>query len=95
MGMLPATMKLLSRIPGSSVIDLDAGCCGMAGSFGYDPNHYDVSAAVANRKLLPAIREMQPGDVMVAPGTSCRQQMKDLGGKIALHPAELVRSLLK
>jgi Fe-S oxidoreductase len=38
---------------------------------------------------------MQPGDVMVAPGTSCRQQMKDLGGKIALHPAELVRSLLK
>jgi Fe-S oxidoreductase len=95
MGLLPATMKLLSRIPGSTVIDLDAGCCGMAGSFGYDPNHYDVSVAVANRKLLPAIREMQPGDVMVAPGTSCRQQVKDLGGKIALHPAELVRSLLK
>lgn len=95
MGLLPATMKLLSRIPGSTVIDLDAGCCGMAGSFGYDPNHYDVSVAVANRKLLPAIREMQPGDVLVAPGTSCRQQVKDLAGKIALHPAELVRDLLK
>jgi FAD/FMN-containing dehydrogenase/Fe-S oxidoreductase len=95
MGLLPATMKLLSRVPGASVIDLDAGCCGMAGSFGYSRDHYDVSVSIANRKLLPAVREMKPGDVLVAPGTSCRQQVKDLGGKIALHPAQLVRELLE
>ncbi len=94
MGLLPATMKLLAQIPGATVTDLDAGCCGMAGSFGYSRDHYDVSVAIANRKLLPAVREMQPGDVLVAPGTSCRQQVKDLGGKIALHPAQLVRELL-
>ncbi len=94
MGLLPATMKLLARVPGASVTDLDAGCCGMAGSFGYSRGHYDVSVAIANRKLLPAVREMKPGEVLVAPGTSCRQQVKDLGGKIALHPAQLVRDLL-
>jgi len=94
MGLLPATMKLLARVPGASVTDLDAGCCGMAGSFGYSREHYDVSVAIANRKLLPAVREMKPGDVLIAPGTSCRQQVKDLGGKIALHPAQLVRDLL-
>ncbi len=81
MGLLPATMKLLARIPGATVMDLDAGCCGMAGSFGYSRDHYDVSVAIANRKLLPAVREMKPGDVLVAPGTSCRQQVKDLAAR--------------
>jgi Fe-S oxidoreductase len=95
MGLLPATMKLLARVPGATVTDLDAGCCGMAGSFGYSRGHYDVSVAIGSRKLLPAVREMQPGEVLVAPGTSCRQQVKDLGGRIALHPAQLVRELLK
>ena len=94
-GLLPATMTLLSRIPGATVVDLDAGCCGMAGSFGYSREHYDVSVAIANRKLLPAVREMKPGDVLVAPGTSCRQQVKDLGGKIALHPADLFAIFLQ
>ena len=63
MGLLPATMKLLARVPGATVTDLDAGCCGMAGSFGYSRDHYDVSVTIANRKLLPAVREMKPGDV--------------------------------
>jgi Fe-S oxidoreductase len=94
MGLLPATAALLNRIPGAKVVDLDAGCCGMAGSFGYSRDHYDVSVTIANRKLLPAVREMKPGEVLVAPGTSCRQQVKDLGGATALHPAVLVRSLL-
>src|SRR6202167_2754582 len=93
--MLQASVALLSKIPGASVVDLDAGCCGMAGSFGYSRDHYDVSVAIANRKLLPAVREMKPGEILVAPGTSCRQQVKDLGGKIALHPAQLVRELLE
>ena len=95
MGMLAATTALLNRIPGAKVVDLDAGCCGMAGSFGYSRDHYDVSVAIANRKLLPAVREMKAGEVLVAPGTSCRQQVKDLAGATAVHPAVLVRDLLK
>lgn len=95
LGLLPATAALLNRIPGAKVVDLDAGCCGMAGSFGYSREHYEVSVAIANRKLLPAVREMKSGEVLVAPGTSCRQQVKDLSGAKALHPAVLVRDLLK
>jgi Fe-S oxidoreductase len=95
MGLLGATSALLARIPGTSVVDLDAGCCGMAGSFGYGKEHYDVSVAIANRRLLPAVKEMKPGDVLVAPGTSCRQQVKDLAGATAIHPAVLIRELLQ
>jgi len=93
MGLLDCTRFLLSKIPSATVVDLDAGCCGMAGSFGY--THYDVSVAISNRKLIPAVKAMQPGEVLVAPGTSCRRQVADLTGATALHPATLVRSLLK
>ena len=68
------------RFPRRTVVDLDAGCCGMAGSFGYTQEHYDVSVAIANRRLLPAVKAMKPGDVLVAPGTSCRHQVQDLNG---------------
>ncbi len=95
MGMLAATIALLSKIPSATVVDLDAGCCGMAGSFGYDKHHYDVSVAIANRKLVPAAKSMKDDDVLVAPGTSCRHQIADFGGKTAVHPAVLIRSLLK
>jgi FAD/FMN-containing dehydrogenase/Fe-S oxidoreductase len=94
MGLLPATISLLSRIPSTTVVDLDAGCCGMAGSFGYTRRHYDVSEAIANRRLLPAVKSMKPGDVLVAPGTSCRRQVAELNGLNVVHPAILIRSLL-
>ena len=94
MGLLQSSIALLSRIPSATVVDLDAGCCGMAGSFGYSKKHYDVSSAIANRRLLPAIKAMKTGDALVAPGTSCRHQVADLGGQVAVHPAVLVRSLL-
>jgi Fe-S oxidoreductase len=93
MGLLEASKSLLARIPKATVVDLDAGCCGMAGSFGYAKEHYDVSVAIANRKLLPAVKAMKPGDVLVAPGTSCRRQVSDLSGATAVHPAVLVRDL--
>ena len=93
MGMLEHTVSLLSKIPNAAVVDLDAGCCGMAGSFGY--THHDVSLAIANRKLLPAVKDMKPGDVLVATGTSCRQQVKDLAHASAVHPAVLLRELLE
>jgi len=95
MGLLPATIALLSRIPSTTVVDLDAGCCGMAGSFGYTRQHYDVSVMIANRKLLPAVKAMGPGDALVAVGTSCRHQVAELNGAMAVHPAVLIRSLLE
>ncbi len=94
MGLLPATLSLLARIPGATVVDLDAGCCGMAGSFGYQKEHFAVSQAIANRRLLPAVQAMGTGDVLVAPGTSCRRQVAELSGQTALHPAILIDKLL-
>ena len=94
MGLLPAGRALLSRIPSCTVVDLDAGCCGMAGSFGYLRNHYDLSRQIAERRLLPAVRSKEPDTVLVAPGISCRHQVEDFSGEEALHPAVLLRSLL-
>ena len=94
MGALPPAKALLERIPGTQVTDLDAGCCGMAGSFGYAREHFEVSRQIGERKLLPAARALNAGQVLVAAGTSCRQQVADFTGVRALHPAELLRSLL-
>jgi FAD/FMN-containing dehydrogenase/Fe-S oxidoreductase len=94
MGLLQPAKALLGRIPSTQVVDLDAGCCGMAGSFGYSKAHYDVSQRIGERRLLPAARNREPGDVLVAAGTSCRHQVEDFAGERALHPAVLLRSLL-
>ena len=95
MGLQASARALLSRIPECTVVDLDAGCCGMAGSFGYSSEHYDVSRQIGERKLLPAVRAMGPGAVLVASGTSCREQVAHFTGARALHSAELLRSLLR
>lgn len=94
MGLMKPAQSLLSRIPGASVIDLDAGCCGMAGSFGYAREHYEVSRAIGERKLFPAVRSAGPDAVIVATGTSCRHQVQEFTGTQAVHPAVLLRSLL-
>ena len=94
MGLLAPAQALLALIPGATVTDLDAGCCGMAGSFGYAEEHFEVSRKIAERKLLPAARAMKPGDVLVASGTSCRHQVEDLAGLEAIHPAILLDRLL-
>ncbi|HEU5020358.1 MAG TPA: FAD-linked oxidase C-terminal domain-containing protein [Bryobacteraceae bacterium] len=95
MGLAPAALRLLGKIPGAEVIDSEAGCCGMAGSFGYSKDHYDVSRAIGERKLLPRVREKEASTVVVAPGTSCRHQIADFTGERAAHPAVLLRSLLE
>ena len=95
MGRLASARNLLARIPGSTVVDLDAGCCGMAGSFGYVKDHYEVSRAIGERKLLPAARQLRSDSVLVASGTSCRHQVADFTGIRAVHPAELMQSLLR
>jgi Fe-S oxidoreductase len=92
-GMGP-TLRLLRRIPGAEVIDLDAGCCGLAGSFGYEKEHYEISRLVGEQRLFPALRKAEPGTVIVAPGFSCRLQIKHFTGLTAVHPAELLASLL-
>ena len=94
MGLLPSAKALLSRIPAATVVDLDAGCCGMAGSFGYAREHYDISRRIAERRLLPAARGMEPGDVLAASGVSCRHQVEEFTGIAATHPAVLLQSLL-
>jgi FAD/FMN-containing dehydrogenase/Fe-S oxidoreductase len=94
MGLLSPAVALLSRIPGATVVDLNAGCCGMAGSFGYVRDHYEVSRAIGERRLLPAARSLTSGSVLVASGVSCRHQVEDFTGVRALHPAELIYSLM-
>ncbi len=87
-------LKMLRSIPGAEVIDLDAGCCGMAGSFGYEAEHYEVSRLVGERRLLPAVRRAGAEDVIVAPGFSCRLQVRHFTGREAVHPVALMRSCL-
>jgi FAD/FMN-containing dehydrogenase/Fe-S oxidoreductase len=94
MGLHAQAAALLRRIPNANVVELDAGCCGMAGSFGYSKDHYDVSVAIASRRLIPAVEAMLADDVLVAAGTSCRHQVYDLKGTHALHPAVLLRKLM-
>jgi FAD/FMN-containing dehydrogenase/Fe-S oxidoreductase len=92
-GMGP-TLSLLRRIPGAEVIDLDAGCCGMAGSFGYESEHYEISRLVGEQRLLPAVRKGRPEAAVVAPGFSCRLQIRHFTGRQAVHPGVLLRSVL-
>ena len=73
---------------------LDAGCCGMAGNFGFEAEHYDTSVAVAELALLPALRAEPPDTVVLADGFSCRTQIEQLAGRPALHLAELLREAL-
>jgi FAD/FMN-containing dehydrogenase/Fe-S oxidoreductase len=89
-GMGPTT-ELLSRVEGLEYSILDSGCCGMAGSFGYEQGHYELSRASGERVLFPAVREAADGDLVVAPGFSCRSQIADFcSGRRAIHTAELL-----
>ena len=82
--------KILSLPKNYAVQLIPSGCCGMAGSFGYETEHYDVSMQIGELVLFPAVRN-SPADVIIAaPGTSCRHQIKDGTGRKALHPAEIL-----
>ena len=77
----------LSLIKGATIDLPDAGCCGMAGSFGYEREHYQISQQIGERVLFPAVRAA-PAATIIAPGTSCRQQIREATGRRAFHPAE-------
>ncbi|HKB41937.1 MAG TPA: heterodisulfide reductase-related iron-sulfur binding cluster, partial [Gemmataceae bacterium] len=87
------TASLLRLVPGLQVDVLDAGCCGMAGSFGFEREHYDLSVKIANLQLLPALAA-RPEALVVAPGTSCRHQVHDLASRRAFHPLEVLAEQL-
>src|SRR5438128_5170120 len=91
-GVEPA-LRLLRRL-GSHVRDLDAGCCCMAGSFGYEKEHYEISRLVGEQRLFPALRQADPATAIVAPGFSCRLQIEHFTGRPAVHPAVLLAALL-
>ena len=78
------------RWAGFTVAEVDSGCCGMAGSFGFETEHYDISVAVGSRRLVPAVKAEPATTEIVAPGISCRQQIDHLAGRRAKHPAEVL-----
>ena len=84
------TLNMLRMIPGAAVTEMNTGCCGVAGSFGYE--HYELSMKIAEDRLLPTIRD-NPDAIIAAPGTSCRAQIHD-AGCAARHPVEIVLAAL-
>ncbi len=89
------TRRFLSLPPGYAITELDTSCCGMAGSFGYEAEHVGISWQMAERRLLPAARAAVPETLIVATGVSCRQQIWQGSGRMALHPAEVLRGALR
>lgn len=89
-----ATVELLKRIPNTEVVELDAGCCGMAGSFGFESEHYELSMKIGGMRLFPAVRKEPAQTIIAATGVSCRQQIHHGTGREARHPVEIVRDAL-
>jgi Fe-S oxidoreductase len=84
------SMKVLRSLPNSEVEEIDSGCCGMAGSFGFEKEHYDVSMDIGNLALFPAIRAQSGDFEVVSLGVSCRHQIADGTGRKALHLVEVM-----
>ncbi|TMB66282.1 MAG: FAD-binding protein [Deltaproteobacteria bacterium] len=87
------TVALLKGV-GFEVSEVDSGCCGMAGSFGFEKEHYDLSLTIGNRRLAPAVKSASAEVEIVAPGISCRQQIEHLTGRKAKHTAEVLWEVL-
>jgi FAD/FMN-containing dehydrogenase/Fe-S oxidoreductase len=94
LGAMPDVIAALQLVPGLTVKVIESSCCGMAGAFGYETNHYDVSMRMAERSLLPAVRGAPPDALIVADGTSCRHQIEHGTKRNALHAATILQSAL-
>jgi FAD/FMN-containing dehydrogenase/Fe-S oxidoreductase len=92
---LTPTVRMLQLPAGHKVRLIPSGCCGMAGSFGYEREHYQLSQKVGELVLFPRVRAAAAGDLIAAPGTSCRHQIRDGTGRRALHPVEILRAALR
>jgi Fe-S oxidoreductase len=92
-GTVSRTLDVLRLIPGAEPELIESSCCGMAGSFGYQADHYSLSMQMAEAILLPAIRR-RPEAIVIADGTSCRHQIRDGAQRHAVHVARLLEQLL-
>jgi FAD/FMN-containing dehydrogenase/Fe-S oxidoreductase len=90
-----ATKEMLSIPTNYKVSEIPSGCCGMAGSFGYEKEHYELSNKIGEMILFPEVRNSNPDTIIAAPGTSCRHHIKDGTGKSAVHPAVVLYEALK
>ncbi|MDE3740559.1 FAD-binding and (Fe-S)-binding domain-containing protein [Maribacter polysaccharolyticus] len=88
------TFDILNLPENYSVTLISSGCCGMAGSFGYEKEHYAVSMQIGELKLFPAIRKSDEGTIIAANGTSCRHQIKDGTDRDAMHPITILKNAL-
>ncbi|MGZ5246371.1 MAG: (Fe-S)-binding protein [Flavitalea sp.] len=95
MSVLANSVKLLTLPINYTVEVIASGCCGMAGSFGYEKEHYDVSMKIGELVLFPAVRSADNDTIIAAPGTSCRHQIKDGTGVKAKHTVEILYEALK
>ncbi len=91
---LTPTVKMLELPAGHQVTVIPSGCCGMAGSFGYEEEHFAISQQIGELVLFPAVRSAPAETLVAAPGTSCRHQIKDGTGRVALHPVEILHAAL-
>jgi Fe-S oxidoreductase/FAD/FMN-containing dehydrogenase len=92
---IEATLAILRAIPGAEVEAIPSGCCGMAGAFGYEQEHYDLSMKIGELVLLPEVRRASKETLIVANGFSCRTQISDGAGRSAIHLAEALNRLLE
>ena len=92
-GAFPDAVKTLRQVPGMAVTPIASSCCGMAGAFGYEARHHDISMAMGELSLLPAVRGARDA-LIVADGTSCRHQIKDGAQREALHVARVLEMAL-
>jgi Fe-S oxidoreductase len=93
-GLMASVEDVLRLIPDLEIETIESSCCGMAGAFGYEAEHYEISLEMAELSLLPAVRAAAPDDLIVADGTSCRQQIRDGAGREALHAARVLQAAL-
>jgi Fe-S oxidoreductase len=91
---MPAVESVLRLVPGLAVETVESSCCGMAGAFGYEAAHYDVSMKMGELALLPRARAAGADELVVADGTSCRHQIRDGAGREALHVARVLQAAL-
>jgi Fe-S oxidoreductase len=93
-GAMSAVQEILSLVPDLAVSAIESSCCGMAGSFGYEAEHFDISIAMAELSLLPAVRKASADALVVADGTSCRHQIADGANRQAIHVAQVLERAL-
>ncbi|MFO7978355.1 MAG: FAD-binding oxidoreductase, partial [Bacteroidales bacterium] len=88
-------LRMMSLAPNKSICPISCGCCGMAGAFGFEKEHYELSMQIGELQLFPAIRQADPQDLIAASGTSCRHQILDGTGRKAWHPVDILHSFLE